>query len=63
MKKMLTNSWLLGLLLLILFRLLLLLLMGPSRDGNFLILVIVPFFGFTGIVYLSKKLLGTPTNK
>ncbi len=56
MQKFFTNSLTVSLLLLIAFRIVLLVFWGSNRDGNFLILVILPFLVFLTLTYLGKTL-------
>lgn len=62
MNRVLTNTFTLSLLLLLIFRLGLWAVFGPNRDGNFLILVVVPLVMFMIIVYLGKKLFHKKVN-
>lgn len=57
MKKLMTNSFSLGFLLLLLFRIAYLIISGPSTDGNLLILVVLPWLVFSSLIYLVKRIL------
>lgn len=57
MKKIFSNPLVIGFILLVIFRIGLLIFVGPMRDGNFLILMIVPFIFFSALASLIKYLL------
>lgn len=53
MQKFMTNAFTLAVITFIIFRLLLVL-TGWGRDGNFLILVVVPLLFFWGVIWVGK---------
>lgn len=55
MKKFFSNSFVIGFLVLMLFRMIFLLTYGNSEDGNFIVLTLAPFLVFSGITYLIKR--------
>lgn len=57
MQKFFSNPLVLGFISLVIFRIILLVFAGSMRDGNFLILVVVPFVFFSGLAYLIRFLI------
>lgn len=52
MKSLLKNPFISGFIILVIFRVLLFLVLGPTTDGNFLILVIVPYLAFVLLAFI-----------
>lgn len=54
MKRFMTNTFTLGFIIFLVFRLIWLLAMGANKDGNFLILTIIPLAFSILLIYLLK---------
>lgn len=55
MKRLLNHSFALALIALLIFRCVIYVL-GAGREGNFLILVLIPLFAFWGIIQIIKAI-------